>query len=1431
MSLGDGSTTGWMGASGPGTGRPHRCGGGHSIVRWMMTLLWAGLTAMHACGAVYSASSATNRLAPGEAVLGLALPRFNPADHPDTPVLVQVEVDLQANFSAGITFYGTQGGGNLVSYSLGNAVVFATANGSGAIVPAGLNLKLTGTNLVGAGSVLPISPVISGIQSAVASDAATLAAYQGTGSVGYDVDFTAAYPPLVTTIPSAVAGLVHDDAVAAFLVVQYTAAPVIAVSGATNYTYTGLSQGPSTITVYGPTSTPQLSYSGVNGTVYGPSATAPRFAGNYAVMASVAADPGHAAASSSPLNFQIQPAPLSITALPQSKVYGTTLVLGSGSTAFSAAGLVNGESIGTVFLTASGGLSASAVVANYVLTPSSATGGNFSPANYAITYHPGTLSVTPAASTATVTGASQYTYTGSRVGPTTAVTTGSSGAVTFQYAGTNGTVYAASALRPSAAGGYIAVASLAADANYSPAVSSPFLFTIVAPPVPESDVPLLPPWSLAALIVAVVGLGYRRTRATVALVGCLGSLWIMPVHGVEAPARAADDPPTSLTLPPESRMIQLRSWEARKSGQGTRVFWRTGMEWGVIGFDLDRAEGTGWVRVNSGLIVSGDRRSGSKYEVLDVGGLTAGRSTYRLTALLRTGARVEIARRDLEVGSEIPGSNPTAPEPLGVRKMSLEGAPGLTPAVVVPVQLPASTAGVKILTTALGMHFVSATSLATVLGQSDSSVVAGWINNGTVALFSGGFDSAHQVTYIPGNGFTSGGTTPGLYFYAQQLWNNYTTTNAYWLRAGTNVYSTLDMGSPSAIASAAYTALWTAQSDVDNGMSAVLQNPGTPQGLDTDQSFWFWKQLTAASGNDTWTTSFALDHLVRGTSDTATLTIQLYGATATSQTITVSLNGTVIDGYAPSGSLRWSGIGARQVQFTVPMTLLKDNSTSPVEGKNTLTAQALLPSGGVVSQFYLDSYQLSYRRRYSISSTFFPTLEASSAEASGQTITVAGFGGALRPALLGFDVSDVLHPRKLTGLTVSGTSGAWTVSLKPTVSTSRFVVLNPAVSGAQTIPSAASLSLVYPPQLEDPSTRASYLIVTHSSLIGSANALAAYRSSSFRTKVVVMDDIYNQFSFGVATPHALEAFVKRAYTNWTVPPRYLVLVGDGSYDYRDLTASHDFFVPPLMIATPYGAFASDSRYGKVGTDGLPRVIVGRLPVTTDAQFTILLNKIKSYESENVPSLKALLLADQPDAAGDFIANRNAVQTSLASRYTSTLLDPGYSPPVNASIAATIQTGVKNALNSGIDLFNYMGHGAQDQLGIQPYVQVDSQAPDSFAPVVSNATRLPILVAMTCVAGDFAEPGFTSLGEALLRINSTGAVAVVAPTGLSQDSDATVMNATLVNLLGATTRGRLGDLVAQAFSQYAVAPPPNASTAFWLYNILGDPALRLKSPHP
>jgi hypothetical protein len=92
----------------------------------------------------------------------------------------------------------------------------------------------------------------------------------------------------------------------------------------------------------------------------------------------------------------INPASISITADNDSKVYGQTKSYGAGSTAFTSVGLQNGETIGTVTITTSGGTAANAPVGGYDLVPSAATGGTFNTTNYNLAYHNGTLTVTAA---------------------------------------------------------------------------------------------------------------------------------------------------------------------------------------------------------------------------------------------------------------------------------------------------------------------------------------------------------------------------------------------------------------------------------------------------------------------------------------------------------------------------------------------------------------------------------------------------------------------------------------------------------------------------------------------------------------------------------------------------------------------------------------------------------------------------------------------------------------------------------------------------------------------------------------------------------------------------------------------------------------------------------------------------------------------------
>lgn len=98
-------------------------------------------------------------------------------------------------------------------------------------------------------------------------------------------------------------------------------------------------------------------------------------------------------------------------------------------------------------------------------------------ATYAGSGNTTTVTVAKAASTVAVNVGS-YTYNASPQGPSSATITGSSGAVTWSYAGVSGTTYGPSATLPTNAGSYTATATVAADANYNSASSSATAFTI-----------------------------------------------------------------------------------------------------------------------------------------------------------------------------------------------------------------------------------------------------------------------------------------------------------------------------------------------------------------------------------------------------------------------------------------------------------------------------------------------------------------------------------------------------------------------------------------------------------------------------------------------------------------------------------------------------------------------------------------------------------------------------------------------------------------------------------------------------------------------------------------------------------------------------------------------------------------------------------------
>ncbi|MBF4473531.1 PKD-like domain-containing protein, partial [Flavobacterium sp. HJJ] len=231
-----------------------------------------------------------------------------------------------------------------------------------------------------------------------------------TGSVTYTTPYTSTTAPGTAgvTITPVITGLTaanYSFSAATGTITITKANSAITATGSISFTYTGLVQGPTTSTVTGSTGAVTYSYSGTGVTTYGPSATRPINAGTYQVIASVASDANYNAASSSALAFTINKATITITASNRSKCYGTALTLGT--TAFTASGLQNGETITSVTLTSTGGYDASLsqTAGSYIgnIMPSNPTGAGFSASNYAITFVGGDLTINDKPTIANIT--------------------------------------------------------------------------------------------------------------------------------------------------------------------------------------------------------------------------------------------------------------------------------------------------------------------------------------------------------------------------------------------------------------------------------------------------------------------------------------------------------------------------------------------------------------------------------------------------------------------------------------------------------------------------------------------------------------------------------------------------------------------------------------------------------------------------------------------------------------------------------------------------------------------------------------------------------------------------------------------------------------------------------------------------------------------
>ena len=248
------------------------------------------------------------------------------------------------------------------------------------------------------------------------------------------------------------------------------------------------------------------------------------------------------------------------------------------------------------------------------------------------------------------------------------------------------------------------------------------------------------------------------------------------------------------------------------------------------------------------------------------------------------------------------------------------------------------------------------------------------------------------------------------------------------------------------------------------------------------------------------------------------------------------------------------------------------------------------------------------------------------------------------------------RPKLITATTIdtiidpSGNKN-YRVSLNPTSSALRYLALTP-----DGVENTKSVLVDQGSHLMDNNNRADYLIITPAELETTAEELAGYRmSQGLKSFVVTVEDIVDEFNYGIYNPKAIKDFLAYAYYHWKTHPRYAVLVGDGTWDYKNNMGYGDNMLPPIMVATPDGLSPSDNYYADVNGDHIPEIAIGRLPVVTNEELASLIDKIKTYESNKSDkwTKTVLMLADKPEKGGLFPQDSDSVSSILPSEYNVT----------------------------------------------------------------------------------------------------------------------------------------------------------------------------------
>lgn len=383
------------------------------------------------------------------------------------------------------------------------------------------------------------------------------------------------------------------------------------------------------------------------------------------------------------------------------------------------------------------------------------------------------------------------------------------------------------------------------------------------------------------------------------------------------------------------------------------------------------------------------------------------------------------------------------------------------------------------------------------------------------------------------------------------------------------------------------------------------------------------------------------------------------------------------------------------------------------------------------------------------------------------------------------------------------------------------------------------------------SSKATMLIITYPDFATQAKRLADFHTQHDGYTVVVAStqQIFTEFASGNADPTALRDFIKiyfdKAGNDSSARPKYVLLLGASSYDYKNRIKSNTNFVAGYEsdnATDPLSTYVSDDFFGLLNdnddinnsaTPALLDIGIGRLPARNITEAATMVDKIIHYHSSQTLGVwrnQSVFTADNGDQDlhlndAEFLSTEAGTVNPLFNQQKIYLDAYKMVSGSGGTRFPEVNTAIVNNVHNGTLFFNYTGHGGYQQLsGSAVLTQTELQQ-------FNNPNKLPLFITATCDFAPYDDPAKNSLGGSLLYQDSAGAIALLTTTRPVFASSNKIINDQYIKtafLQDASGKYvSLGASIQQTKNQLLQTGSDVVNNR--KFTLLGDPAMKLAIP--